>query len=392
MIDEEDPGARKILCFNVRIYSGRKSALRINLGQWAFFTIYTSGSQSSIALVLPLDHPLASKGKGEEYFKDQWENRKFTIVEFTEDEFFDEIDTMFDALAISTRAAVAIFGNFKGSSYMVHHRPELVQLACDPEARKYILTHGLEAEVPITMGDEDDDIETPDPYTREEALAELFMPEDDLDNILAQLKRKKNIILQGAPGVGKTFIAKRLAWLQMGVKDSGRVNTVQFHQSFTYEDFVQGLRPRKEGGFEIKNGIFYQLCKQAQGDPNRDYFLIIDEINRGNLSKILGELMMLIECCKRGDEAATLLYSEGETFTVPANLYLIGTMNTADRSLSLVDYALRRRFAFLSLKPGFETDSFAAKLTEHEIDSDGIARIRSLMAQLNDEISKDKRV
>lgn len=163
---------------------------------------------------------------------------------------------------------------------------------------------------------------------------------------------------------------------------------VQFHQSYTYEDFVQGLRPTKDGHFAVKDGCFYRLCRKALANPRQDYFLVIDEINRGNLSKILGELMMLIETDKRGQEMI-LAYSE-EPFTVPANLYLIGTMNTADRSLSLVDYALRRRFAFLTLDPGFGAEAFATHLGRHGLSPLQIQHIRMQMAALNDEISKDE--
>ena len=141
----------------------------------------------------------------------------------------------------------------------------------------------------------------------------------------------------------------------MGVKDPNRVMMVQFHQSYSYEDFIIGFRP-SEKGFELKHGPFYNFCKEAEIDSENDYFFIIDEINRGNLSKIFGELFMLIESDKRGSELQ-LLYSD-EKFSVPSNVYIIGMMNTADRSLAMLDYALRRRFAFYEMKPGFDTDGF----------------------------------
>src|SRR5690554_1086704 len=109
------------------------------------------------------------------------------------------------------------------------------------------------------------------------------------------LKRKKNIILQGPPGVGKTFIARKLAYeIMQEVKDAN-IEMVQFHQSYSYEDFIQGLRPTQKGGFDLRDGIFYSFCQRALAHPERPFFFIIDEINRGNLSKIFGELMMLIE-------------------------------------------------------------------------------------------------
>jgi len=204
-----------------------------------------------------------------------------------------------------------------------------------------------------------DDVEEPvvdyPAYDAENFLEEVFMDEESYEILVGLVRNKKNVILQGAPGVGKTFAAKRLAYSIMGEKDPNRVMMVQFHQSYSYEDFIMGFRP-SEKGFELKHGAFYNFCKQAEIDSENEYFFIIDEINRGNLSKIFGELFMLIETDKRGVELQ-LLYSD-EKFSVPGNVYLIGMMNTADRSLAMLDYALRRRFAFFEMKPGFDTDGF----------------------------------
>ena len=184
------------------------------------------------------------------------------------------------------------------------------------------------------------------------------MDEESYNTLVGLIEYKKNVILQGDPGVGKTYIAKRLAYSMMGVKDPDRVMMVQFHQSYTYEDFIEGFRPSNgEAGFDIKKGSFYNFCKKAAADDkNKNYFFIIDEINRGNLSKIFGELFMLIEKDKRDNELQ-LLYSD-EKFCVPSNVIIIGTMNTADRSLAMMDYALRRRFAFFSVAPGFRSEGF----------------------------------
>lgn len=182
-----------------------------------------------------------------------------------------------------------------------------------------------------TEEDAEDVEKTYPPYTKEDFLSEVFMPEEEYEKLSGILRIKKNIILQGAPGVGKTFAAKRIAFSMMGVKDVERVMMVQFHQSYSYEDFIMGFRPSTDG-FELKRGAFYNFCKKAEIDGDNDYFFIIDEINRGNLSKIFGELFMLIENDKRG-VSLQLLYSD-EKFSVPKNIYIIGMMNTADRNIN----------------------------------------------------------
>jgi len=232
-------------------------------------------------------------------------------------------------------------------------------------------------------------------YTKENALSELFIESDKFETILTTLKRKKNIILQGSPGVGKTFFAKRLAYTMIGFKDSSKLNMIQFHQSYSYEDFMQGFRPTEEGKFLLKNGIFYEFCQRAAKDAENPYVFIIDEINRGNLSKIFGELMMLIESDKRGEDfSIPLTYSkdETETFYVPENVYVIGTMNTADRSLAIVDYALRRRFSFIDIEPAYNKQSFLEYLEKNKISKELIGRINLKFANLNQLIEKDNRL
>lgn len=224
-----------------------------------------------------------------------------------------------------------------------------------------------------------------------DAASEAFMPSSQLEKTVGLLRRKKNIILKGPPGTGKTFLAQWLSYLLMGEKDSRRITTVQFHQSYAYEDFVQGYRPAKDGSWVLKNGPFIELCKRAEADQERPYVLIIDEINRGNISRILGELLMLLEGDKRQKKwATTLAYAEGDTrFFVPPNVHVIGTMNTADRSLAVVDYALRRRFAFVDVDPGFDSPGFRSHLQGRGVDDVLIDHIQQCLGSLNAMIGKD---
>lgn len=224
-------------------------------------------------------------------------------------------------------------------------------------------------------------------YTPEDFLSEVYMDAERYRTLVSVLRAKKNIILQGAPGVGKTFAAKRLAYSVMGAKDAERVMMVQFHQSYSYEDFIEGFRPNAQG-FDLEKGAFYSFCRKAQDDSDNDYFFIIDEVNRGNLSKIFGELFMLIENDKRGPRNTLQLLYSHELFYVPSNVYLIGMMNTADRSLAMLDYALRRRFAFFDLRPAFDTEGFIAY--QEGLNNEKFDRLISCVEKLNEAIASDE--
>ena len=224
-------------------------------------------------------------------------------------------------------------------------------------------------------------------YSPDDFLDEVYISEEDYSTLNDLLINKKNIIVQGAPGVGKTFMAKRLAYSLIGQKDSNQVMMIQFHQSYSYEDFVMGYRP-SDDGFKLKFGSFYNFCKKAVNNPEKDYYFIIDEINRGNLSKIFGELFMLIEADKRGEKNRIQLIYNDELFYIPNNIYIIGLMNTADRSLAMIDYALRRRFAFFDLKPGFESDGF--KEYQRILDNNKFDSFINVMKELNQKIEEDE--
>ncbi|MCC2545967.1 AAA family ATPase [Hymenobacter sp. BT175] len=229
------------------------------------------------------------------------------------------------------------------------------------------------------------------PYGMAEALREVFVAEEKLADALTALRRRRNLVLQGPPGTGKTFLARRLAWLLLGATDAARIELVQFHPSYSYEDFVQGFRPDAKGRFLLTPGVLLDVCRRAQADPARPYVLLIDELNRGNLSRIFGELLLLLEADKRGPAHAVRLPYAAATearFFVPENVYFIGTMNTADRSLAPLDYALRRRFAFVPMQPEFGV-LFQALLAGQGVPPPVIERLVGRLTELNQTIADD---
>ena len=273
---------------------------------------------------------------------------------------------------------------------MLKSCPELekMEFFVQPNGSLFKLTKG-EYEFIMDIIREENPLEKPDElkkkYTKEDFLSKVYMTEERYDVLAALLKNRKNVILQGAPGVGKTFTAKKLAYAMMGEEDDSRIEMVQFHQNYTYEDFIMGYRP-DGSDFKLTDGIFYRFCQRASNYPDKDFFFIIDEINRGNMSKIFGELLMLIEKAYRGTKV-TLAYS-GMPFSVPENLYIIGMMNTADRSLAMIDYALRRRFSFFEMEPGFNSEGFTNY--RNSFADETFNTLIDQIKLLNKEISEDK--
>ncbi|MER9843511.1 AAA family ATPase [Mesorhizobium australicum] len=224
-----------------------------------------------------------------------------------------------------------------------------------------------------------------------------FLSKDQIEAMLLRIESKRNLVLQGPPGTGKTWLAKRLAYALIGSKDPkvvrDRLRVLQFHPSLSYEDFVRGWRPSGDGKLTLVDGAFLEIVEAAKAEPDRPFVLVIEEINRGNPAQIFGEVLTLLEDTKRSrDEAMELAYRRepGERVYVPRNLYVIGTMNIADRSLALVDLALRRRFAFVTLEPQLNDLWREWCANKHGLASDTIKLIEQRINTLNDEIAQDR--
>jgi 5-methylcytosine-specific restriction protein B len=288
---------------------------------------------------------------------------------------------------------------FQEDAYPVHSFPELSLAAwlfkdtgesihpnaTDPDIEEDESDAVLEAEVtaaPIQ------------PYSVDDILSEgCFIDRSKLEKILDRLRNKKNLILQGPPGTGKTWLAKRLAFALTGQRDDSKVRAVQFHPNLSYEDFVRGWRPAGDGRLALVDGPFIEMMKVAAKDPTMRYVIVIEEINRGNPAQIFGEMLTLLEVDKRTPtEALELCYrrDDDERVFIPDNLYVIGTMNIADRSLALVDLALRRRFAFIDLEPTFGQPWHDWVHSQCGIDSEILIEIEKRISRLNNEISGDR--
>ena len=230
-------------------------------------------------------------------------------------------------------------------------------------------------------------------YTIDSILEDgCFLEETKLTEMLSRLEEKQNLILQGPPGTGKTWLAKRLAYALIGHKDTDKVRSVQFHPNMSYEDFVRGYRPSGDGKLELVDGPFIEMIDAAKNIQSSKHVIVIEEINRGNPAQIFGEMLTLLESDKRtSDEALELTYRkhDGERVHIPENLYVIGTMNMADRSLAMVDFALRRRFAFINMEPALN-ERWSGWVHEHsDIDPDALSQIKSKLDSLNQSIADD---
>jgi 5-methylcytosine-specific restriction protein B len=300
----------------------------------------------------------------------------------------------------------ALEPRFQEPSYPVHSFPELsleAWLYRDPAAED---SQGDDAQGDAADAQDTDDVAEVAgrtsapivPYSVQDILSDgCFLERGEIERLLDRLRTKKNLILQGPPGTGKTWLAKRLAFALMGQKDESKVRAVQFHPNLSYEDFVRGWRPTGEGKLSLVDGVFMEAIKAASKDPVSKFVVVIEEVNRGNPAQIFGELLTLLEAGKRTpNEALELCYPDADgkrrPVHVPENLYVIGTMNIADRSLALVDLALRRRFAFVGLEPRLGAAWRNWVVQECSVDPALVADIERRIAELNDQISADARL
>ncbi len=279
---------------------------------------------------------------------------------------------------------------FNEENYPIHSFPDLSYAAWQYQ--------GNDEETDLQDEDENEAEAAPLPppiqsYSIDNILGDgCFIPRENLKNYLGRLRMKKNLILQGPPGTGKTWLAKRLGFALMGQKSDRRVRSLQFHPNLSYEDFVRGWRPSGEGRLALANGPLMEMIEEAKKAPDTKFVMIIEEINRGNPAQIFGEMLTLLEADKRTPEAALELsyrMQPNEKVFIPENLYLIGTMNIADRSLALVDLALRRRFAFVDLEPQLNDVWKDWVCRQNNLPDDVVTQIQQRLLRLNEEIEAD---
>lgn len=290
---------------------------------------------------------------------------------------------------------------FEEPDFSVHSFPEL-SLAAWTYTGTTVEPPGPDDEEETTVTDQHPSVLPPQPiipYGIDSILAEgSFLPREELERILRRFREKKNLILQGPPGTGKTWLAKRLGMALIGHEaQEPQLRVVQFHPNLSYEDFVRGWRPSGKGDLILHEGVFMQMVNAALAEPSARYVLVIEEINRGNPAQIFGELLTLLEAGKRTPrDAMQLCYPDPDgshrPVYVPENLFVVGTMNIADRSLALVDLAFRRRFAFINLEPALGDTWRDWVVNQRQMDTATAAAVQQRLNQLNQTIAADNRL